>query len=86
VILGRKRAGGLADLQVFLDDGEIERVAVDGRQAEAAIEAFRQFGKGRHPARLNIGDCFAYALAKTTGEPLLYKGRDFAQTDIVAVA
>jgi ribonuclease VapC len=86
VILGRKRAGGLADLQVFLDDGEIERVPVDGRQAEAAIEAFRQFGKGRHPARLNIGDCFAYALAKTTGEPLLYKGRDFAQTDIVAVA
>jgi ribonuclease VapC len=86
VILGRKRARGLADLQVFLDDGEIERVPVDGRQAEAAIEAFRQFGKGRHPARLNIGDCFAYALAKTTGEPLLYKGRDFAQTDIVAVA
>lgn len=86
VILGRKRVGGLADLQVFLDDGEIERVPVDGRQAEAAIEAFRRFGRGRHPARLNIGDCFAYALAKTTGEPLLYKGHDFAQTDIVAVA
>jgi ribonuclease VapC len=86
VILGRKRVGGLTDLQVFLDDGEIERVPVDDRQAEAAIEAFRRFGRGRHPARLNIGDCFAYALAKTTGEPLLYKGRDFAQTDIVPVA
>ena len=86
VILGRKRVGGLADLQFFLDDGEIERVPVDGHQAEFAVEAFRRFGRGRHPARLNIGDCFAYALAKTTGEPLLYKGRDFAQTDIVAVA
>jgi ribonuclease VapC len=86
VILGRKRAEGLADLQSFLDEGEIERVPVDLRQAEAALEAFRRFGRGQHPARLNIGDCFAYALAKTTGEPLLYKGRDFGQTDIASVA
>jgi ribonuclease VapC len=86
VMLGRKRAEGLTDLQAFLDDGEIERVPVDVRQAEAAVEAFRRFGRGRHPARLNIGDCFAYALAKTTGEPLLFKGADFARTDIVAVA
>ena len=85
VILSRKPVGGLADLQAFLEEGEIERVPVDIRQAETAVEAFRQFGRGRHPARLNIGDCFAYALAKTTGEPLLYKGRDFAQTDIAAV-
>lgn len=85
VIVGRKRTGGLADLQSFLDEGEIERIPVDVRQAVAAVEAFRRFGKGQHPARLNIGDCFAYALAKTTGEPLLYKGRDFAQTDIAAV-
>lgn len=86
VILGRKRAEGLADLQSFLDEGEIERVPVDLRQAEAAVEAFRRFGPGRHPARLNIGDCFAYALAKTTDEPLLYKGGDFARTDIASVA
>ncbi len=86
VMLSRKRADGLADLQAFLDDGEIERIPVDVRQAEAAVEAFRRFGKGRHPARLNIGDCFAYALAKTTGEPLLFKGADFARTDILAVA
>jgi len=86
VMLSRKRAGGLADLQVFLDDGEIERVPVDLRQAEAAVEAFRRFGRGRHPARLNIGDCFAYALAKATGEPLLFKGGDFARTDIVPAA
>jgi ribonuclease VapC len=86
VMLSRKRAGGLADLQAFLDDGEIERVPVDLRQAEAAVEAFRRFGRGRHPARLNIGDCFAYALAKATGEPLLFKGGDFARTDIVPAA
>jgi ribonuclease VapC len=85
VMLSRKRAGGLSDLEAFLTDGEIERVPVDVRQAEAAVEAFRRFGGGRHPARLNIGDCFAYALAKTTGEPLLFKGGDFGRTDILAV-
>ena len=53
-------------------------------QAQFARDAWRHFGKGRSPARLNFGDCFAYALAKTSGEPLLFKGRDFAQTDIEA--
>ena len=85
VMLGRKRAGGLSDLEAFLADGEIERVPVDLRQAEAAVDAFRRFGRGRHRARLNIGDCFAYALAKTTGERLLFKGNDFARTDIQSV-
>jgi ribonuclease VapC len=51
-------------------------------QAEFAIEAFRRFGRGRHRAALNIGDCFSYALAKATDQPLLFKGNDFAQTDI----
>ena len=51
-------------------------------QARIARDAYRDFGKGRHPAKLNFGDCFAYALAKFTGEPLLFKGDDFAQTDI----
>jgi ribonuclease VapC len=86
VMLSRKRAAGLSDLQAFLQDGEIDRVPVDVRQAEAAVEAFRRFGRGHHPAGLNIGDCFAYALAKTTGEPLLYKGGDFGRTDITSVA
>jgi ribonuclease VapC len=55
-------------------------------QARIAREAYRDFGKGSgHPAKLNFGDCFAYALAKTTGEPLLFKGGDFIHTDIVAV-
>jgi ribonuclease VapC len=60
-----------------------ESVAADPDQAALAVEAFRRFGKGRHPAQLNIGDCFAYALAKATGEPLLFKGNDFALTGIV---
>ena len=53
-------------------------------QAHVARQAFHDFGKGRHPAGLNFGDCFAYALAKVTGEPLLFKGEDFKKTDIVS--
>jgi ribonuclease VapC len=53
-------------------------------QAHIARQAFHDFGKGRHPAGLNFGDCFAYALTKITGEPLLFKGKDFKKTDIVA--
>jgi ribonuclease VapC len=60
----------------------IEPVTVD--QAHAARQAFHDFGKGRHPAGLNYGDCFAYALAKTIGEPLLFKGEDFKKTDIAS--
>src|SRR4051812_27210887 len=60
VIFSRRSAGGLADLVAFVSRAEIERVAVDEAQAEAAVEAFRRFGKGQHPAALNIGDCFAY--------------------------
>ncbi len=59
----------------------IEPVTVE--QGELARQAFIDFGKGRHKAGLNFGDCFAYALAKVTGEPLLFKGSDFSQTDIV---
>jgi ribonuclease VapC len=60
----------------------IEPVTAD--QAHMARQAFLDFGKGRHPAGLNFGDCFAYALAKVTGEPLLFKGDDFKKTDIAA--
>ena len=59
----------------------IEPVTVE--HAHAARQAFHDFGRGRHPAALNFGDCFAYALAKVTGEPLLFKGADFKKTDIV---
>jgi ribonuclease VapC len=57
-------------------------IPVDDRQMRLAHSAWREFGKGRHPAKLNLGDCFAYALAKALNEPLLYKGGDFARTDI----
>jgi len=60
-------------------------VSFDGNQAEVARWAWKRFGRGRHPARLNWGDCCAYALSKTSGEKLLFKGDDFRQTDIVPV-
>ena len=61
---------------------QIEMVSVSAHHARIARHAYRIFGKGNHPAKLNFGDCFAYALARTTGEPLLFKGNDFSQTDI----
>jgi ribonuclease VapC len=86
VVEGRKGAAGRSDLERLLADAEIDIVAIDSTHADLACEAFRRFGKGRHPAALNIGDCFAYALARATGEPLLYKGDDFARTDIASAA
>ena len=70
-------------LDDLIRDAELEVVAHDRRLAEIARDAFLRFGKGRHPARLNCGDCAAYALAKSLTVPLLFKGSDFAQTDIV---
>lgn len=77
---------GVRDLDLFLARAEIELAPVDGNQAHLARQAFRIYGKGRHPAALNFGDCFTYALAKTTGEPLLFKGNDFTHTDLVGVS
>ena len=82
VMEGRNREAGRHDLERLLRDVRIELASVTPQQAEIAIEAFRQYGKGRHRAALNIGDCFSYALAKTTRQPLLYKGSDFARTDV----
>lgn len=82
VIESRFGAEGIRDLDLFLHKAGIELVACDAEQAHAARQAYRQYGKGRHPAGLNFGDCFAYALAAARGEPLLYKGEDFARTDI----
>ena len=69
---------------MLLEKSAVELVSVTPEHANAACRAWRRFGKGNHPAALNFGDCFAYALARTAGEPLLFKGRDFAQTDIEA--
>ena len=84
VITARRGSAAATQLRAFVDESGIAIVAVDEGLSEAAIDAFRRFGKGRHPAGLNFGDCFAYALASLTGEPLLYKGDDFAKTDIAA--
>ena len=70
------------EFDLFLQRAQIEVVAVDFEQVEMARLAWHKYGKGRHPAALNFGDCFAYALAKTSGEPLLAKGDDFGQTDL----
>ena len=66
----------------FLANENIEVIAFDEPLSELAFDAYRRYGKGRHPARLNMGDCAAYALAKARGWPLLYKGDDFSETDI----
>lgn len=73
-------------LDRLVADLDLEVVPVDGAQVAVARAAYRDFGKGPgHPAQLNFGDCFAYALAITTGEPLLSKGEDFSRTDVVPV-
>jgi ribonuclease VapC len=82
ILESRHGAEGARALDRLLAAASVEIVAVDLAQANAAREAFRQFGKGRHPAGLNFGDCFAYALAKCRVEPLLFKGCDFSQTDV----
>ena len=66
------------EFDLFIVRANLEIVAVDAEQIEIARSAWRSFGKGRHPAALNFGDCFSYALAESSGEPLLAKGRDFA--------
>lgn len=85
VIESRYGPEGLRDLDLFISKADAEVVAVDGEQAHAARRAFSRFGKGRHPAALNYGDCFSYALAVTRSEPLLFKGDDFAHTDVATV-
>ena len=85
VVDSRHGADGVRALDLLVAKAGIELVAVDTAQAHAARVAFRVYGKRRHPAGLNFGDCFPYALAKTLGEPLLFKGADFPLTDIAAV-
>lgn len=70
-------------LDTLVERAGIEVVGVDREQGELARRAFARFGKGRHSAGLNFGDCFAYALAQAFGDSLLFKGGDFSQTDII---
>lgn len=85
VIQARKSDAGVSELDLLLNRSGTVIETVDDKQAALARHAFRLYGKGRHPAGLNFGDCFTYALAKTTGFPVLAKGSDFARTDIAVV-
>ena len=82
VIEARKGELGGRELDWLIQKAEIVVVAVDAEHVSEARRAYRRFGKGRHTAGLNFGDVFSYALARTSGEPLLFKGDDFAKTDI----
>jgi len=82
VAVGQLRSEALAEIDELMRRLDLELVPFDAIQAAIARDAFQRFGKGRHPARLNLGDCFAYALARHVDEPLLFKGDDFARSDI----
>ncbi|OGQ92224.1 MAG: ribonuclease [Deltaproteobacteria bacterium RIFOXYA12_FULL_58_15] len=84
VITARKGPSGARDLDLLLHQARVEQVGMDAEQVSIARRAYAQFGKGRHPAALNLGDCCSYALAMRAGEPLLFKGDDFSQTDVPA--
>lgn len=85
VIESRVGEAGGRDLDLLVAKAAAEIVPVDVEQVGVARAAYRAFGKGRHKAGLNYGDCFAYALAIVTGEPLLFKGQDFSHTDVPRV-
>lgn len=85
VIEARKGEPGGRELDSLIHKAEIVVVAVDAEQASEARRAYRRFGNGRRTAGLNLGDVFAYALARTFGEPLLLKGDDFAKTEVSRV-
>lgn len=84
VVEARLGEAGGQELDLLLDKAQITFVPFTAEHTKIARLAYRTYGKGRHPASLNYGYCFAYALAKTTGEPLLFKGNDFSQTDITS--
>ncbi|MBM3268976.1 MAG: type II toxin-antitoxin system VapC family toxin [Candidatus Sericytochromatia bacterium] len=86
VIEARLGEAGARELDWILHKADVHVVPFDADQAEVARHAFRMYGRGRHPAGLNLGDCFAYALSVTSGEALLFKGQDFSQTDVRCVA
>jgi ribonuclease VapC len=86
VVLARKGSAGVHDLELLVHRAGFDLVGFDRAQAALAREGYERFGKGRHRAGLNLGDCCAYALSRYSGEPLLFKGEDFAKTDVIAAA
>lgn len=85
VVEAKQGSEATADLERLLSVFAVETVPFDATQAAIAAAAWRRFGKGRHPAGLNLGDCFAYATAKALGAVLAFKGDDFLQTDIASI-
>ncbi|MGA2352592.1 MAG: type II toxin-antitoxin system VapC family toxin [Terracidiphilus sp.] len=86
ILESRKGEDGVRALDLLVARFHIEIESFTETQARLARKAFRRYGKGRHPAQLNFGDCMSYALAKETGEELLFKGTDFAKTDIAVAS
>jgi ribonuclease VapC len=82
-IKAKSRAEALHEVNAFIELNEIKCIDIGQDLSELALEAFDRFGKGRHPARLNMGDCYSYACAKHLKLPLLFKGEDFSKTDIL---
>lgn len=85
VVEARKGEAGAREFDLMLHKANIDIVPFNKEHAEIARIAWQKYGKGNHPAGLNLGDCFAYALSKSSAEPLLFKGNDFNQTDILQV-
>lgn len=85
VLIARYGLQGLSNLKLYCSTASIELVDFDNEQVNIAVNAYAKFGKGKHPAALNFGDCMSYALSKVRVEPLLFKGDDFTQTDIESV-
>jgi ribonuclease VapC len=83
VVEASTKAGGTQQFDAFVRRAGVSIEPVTEEQAHLARQAYTDYGKGRHAAGLNFGDCFSYALAKATGEPLLFKGSDFKKTDVV---
>jgi len=85
VVEARKGEPGGRELDLLLHRIDLESVPLTASHVEVARDAWRRFGRGKHPANLNIGDCCAYALARVSGEPMLFKGDDFRKTDVARV-
>jgi len=85
MVVARHGDAGARELDLFLLKAQAEVVPVTAEHAALGRDAYVRYGKGRHPAGLNLGDCFAYALARASGEPLLFKGGDFGRTDVATV-
>ncbi len=84
VVLARKGPAGLRELDLLFHAAGVETVPFTEEHVRLAREAYERYGKGRHPAGLNLGDCCAYALSRHSGEPLLFKGDDFGRTDVLS--